>query len=252
MSVEKFRPTFKEGQIRHEVKPYTQVLNKVLEHCDNLEALGLWVHFQSKSENWVISVKYIQNHFNVGRDKAYRLLKYLIDTNLMEQVQNKNPDGTFGSIFYIIKNGEQFTKIKDCPKLSTKPLPENPYTEKPYPVNQEHTNKRVLPIKEKARKREALSENFEFTEKNRQLAYATEMKFGLGVGHMLAIFKAWVLKNNIRSYDWQAEFESFCLKEKGNGNKIISNIDPAPRSAVNRMPEHVSERNIAPRNIMGF
>jgi hypothetical protein len=141
MSVEKFRPSFVDGQIKHESKPYTMVLNNVLNNCDNLEAIGLWCHFQSKPENWIINAQYVRNHFKVGRDKAYELLAYLIETNLMEKKQIINPDGTFGKVSYIIKNGEQFT-IKKLSTENTEPLPDLPLPDLPLPENQEHINKR--------------------------------------------------------------------------------------------------------------
>lgn len=142
MSVEKFKPVYGEGKIRHETKPYAQILAKVLNECENLEALGLWCHFQGKPEDWIISVQYVQNHFKVGRDKAYNIMRYLIQTNLMEQVQEKRADGTFAGNYYIIKNGEHFKK------LST-PLPENPHPENPHPENPTTTYKSNTTYKSK-------------------------------------------------------------------------------------------------------
>lgn len=139
MSVEKFKPMFGDGQIRHEPKPYTMILNKVLNECENMEAIGLWCHFQSKPTDWVINVQYVQNHFKVGRDKAYNLLRYLIKVNLMKQVQEKKPDGTFAGNYYIIKSGEEF--LGNIKELST-PLPENPHPDNPHPENPTTTNKR--------------------------------------------------------------------------------------------------------------
>jgi hypothetical protein len=136
MSVEKFSP-YGDGKIRHERKPYTLVLNKVSNESDNLQAIGLWLHFQCKPEDWVISVQYVQNRFKIGRDKAYNILRYLIKTNLMQQVQEKNPDGTFAGNYYVIKNGEEFTPPPE--KLST-PLPENPDPDFPDPENPTTTN----------------------------------------------------------------------------------------------------------------
>lgn len=139
MSVEKFVPVFGDGKIKHEPKPYTQIFNKVLSECSNLEAIGLWCHFQSKPSDWIINVQYVQNHFKIGRDKAYNILRYLIKTNLMKQIQEKNPDGTFKGNYYIIKNGEEFLDIQ--PELST-PFPDLPDTDLPDTENPTTTNKR--------------------------------------------------------------------------------------------------------------
>lgn len=142
MSVEKFNP-YEEGTISHEPKPYTIILNSVAQNCTNLEAFGLWVHFQTMPENWVISPKYIQNKFNIGKDKAYNLLNYLIDTNLLKRLRVTNSDGTHAKTVYVICNGERFCEKKDQPVDNLEPLPDLPEAAEPDAVNPPTTNTNI-------------------------------------------------------------------------------------------------------------
>jgi hypothetical protein len=183
MSVEKFKPNYLKGKLKHETKPYAQILSKVLAECNDIEVIGLWCHFQGKPEDWEISVKYVQNHFNIGRQKAYKVFRNLIKYNLMEQIQEKNADGTFGQNYYIIKNGECFLKSNihlkkhvqgtkahvpthvlkvaqahRAQSLSptathTSPCDENPHTENPHTENRTTTYNRKIHIKEKAQRK---------------------------------------------------------------------------------------------------
>lgn len=150
MSIEKFLPN---GKLKHEDRPYTILPNHVLQNCSNLEALGLWCHLQSRPANWDVSPKNIQIHFNIGRDKSYNLLHYLIDVGLLEHIREKHEDGTFGASFYIVKNGDVMKNyspspkkpklVKSCVDNSITPFPDLPYPDKPYPVNQDTTNTRA-------------------------------------------------------------------------------------------------------------
>lgn len=164
MSVEKFKPEYdQESNLIHESKPYTQIMNFVLQNFTHEPvALAVWCHLQSLPINWKVNVQYISNKFNIGRDKAYATLRILEENKLLSYVQKINKDGTFGNSDIIVLCGNQFvnhihqkhqnigSNINENKYLT--PLPENPYPDNPYPVNQEHTNKTNIKNKKKKQK----------------------------------------------------------------------------------------------------
>lgn len=155
MSVEKFYPTFEPGQAQHEQKPYAQILNKPIQQCANLEALALWVYFQTMPENWVINPTQIMNHFNIGRDKTYSLLNFLIESNLLTRQRLTKEKGLYDRTIYIIRNGENFKNIllnKKQTDAQINPLPDLPEAAEPEAVNQDYTNKRDKTNKNKKHK----------------------------------------------------------------------------------------------------
>lgn len=236
MAVDKFRP----GKIKHEIKPYTIILNKALEDCEYLEALGLWCHFQSKTENWIINVPYVMKKFHIGKDKAYKLLNFLISIGLMDRIQEKNANGTYGETNYLIKNGEDIKYKKGLP-YHHQPFPDFPEAAKPDTVNKEHINKRNKKIKEKEKKRESkkrlpLSENFSPNDENKELI----AKRGLDEVIMLLKFKAWIERDGKRFNNYQAAFNKFILDERLPKNISKPQLKAEPKAAVNQMPIYSS------------
>lgn len=165
MSVEKFRP-YKDGKIQHEGKPYSSMLNRPFQECENLEALGLWAHFQTLPENWIISPKYIQNKFKIGKDKCYSLLRYLIKVNLLSRKRMLNEDGTHAETLYIIRNGDEFINQKEENKPLTDfqeavyPLPDLPDPVQPEAVFKDTINKNTITNENKKRESTLLSDDF--------------------------------------------------------------------------------------------
>lgn len=163
MSVEKFKP-YTDGKIKHEVKPYTVILNKPLQHCDNLEAIGLWTHFQTLPEDWIISPSYIQNKFNIGKDKVYKILNYLIKVNLLSRERLIDAQGKHIETIYVIRNGEDYKPLSEISE-AVNPLPDLPLPVLPLPVNQDTTNKTRITNENTEREMALLSENFVFDQK---------------------------------------------------------------------------------------
>lgn len=219
MSVEKFIPSFDEGVIKHETKPYTQILNKVLQECKNPEALGVWCYLQSRPENWVVSPQHLQNHFGMGRDKVYKLLNYLIDSNLLERKRPIMPDGTYGKTNYIIRNGDKFM----CKNLSTNPLPDLPDTVKPDTVNQYTTNKRESIKERESKKKRERSLNSvqkksycpgtsESLISDQAIKLALEKK--LDIEKLVYSFQTYAKSHGWTRSDWKAAFIKWILDER--------------------------------------
>lgn len=226
MSVEKFKPELFNGIIKHEAKPYTQILNKVLQECRNLEAIALWSHFQSKPESWEVCVKYIQNHFKIGRDKVYKIIRYLIKVNLIEYVEEKSKDGKFSKSYYIIKNGEAFFDPELSTETPTLPYTENPYTDLPYTENKATINKRININKRKAKKKEKapciktkqqkLKTKFPNDTNDvlsvEAIQYANQKQ--LNIMQLFLCFKTWATENDIYKHDWKAAFVAWVIRER--------------------------------------
>jgi len=143
MSVEKFRP-YSSGKTKHESKPYSLILNKPAQECSNLEAIGLWAHFQTLPEDWIISPQYIQNKFNIGKDKVYKLLNYLISVKLLDRKRIVDDAGRHEDTIYIIRNGEAYSPLPEISEAVENPLPDLPLPVFPLPVNQDTTNNRFI------------------------------------------------------------------------------------------------------------
>lgn len=56
---------------------FTTIPNDTLELIKDPVAGIIWVYLMSKSENWIVRNKDIQNRFGIGRDKVHSSMKYL-------------------------------------------------------------------------------------------------------------------------------------------------------------------------------
>lgn len=73
--------------------PYSVFPTTVLNQIKNTDALAVWTYLLSKNEGWIIRMQDIQNHFNIGRDKARNAVKYLEEMGLVWREQKKNDKG---------------------------------------------------------------------------------------------------------------------------------------------------------------
>jgi len=135
MSVEKYRP----GSLQHEIKPFTTLPNHILQGCTNAEALAVWCLFQSLPTDWGICVKYVQNHFGLGRDKVRRIFDDLIRMNLLEYHKMQGDDGKFVQPIYKILNGDNFINIGSPRPENQSTVSISPRPGLPAPANQSHT-----------------------------------------------------------------------------------------------------------------
>ena len=110
---------------------YTVIPNALLNDTEiSGECLAMMVYLLSKPSDWQLSVKNLMKRFGWGRDKTYQAIAGLIERGYVIKNAQRN-EGKFNAHIYF---------IYDTPQIS--PLPEIPYTEKPDPVNQEHTKER--------------------------------------------------------------------------------------------------------------
>lgn len=176
MAIEKFIPSFEEGTITHEPKPYTQICNSPLKNCNNAEALGIWCFLQSCPPGWIVNIKHIQAHFNLGKNKVYTLLNYLIETNLLKRERDVFPNGKYGKTSYTVRNGESFNKYT---KLSTEKKASSPLPCFPDVDNRDvYINKRKSINKIKIKRESALS-TVEFLPNDENVALTKEFKLDI-------------------------------------------------------------------------
>jgi uncharacterized protein YbdZ (MbtH family) len=157
MSIEKYRPEFdQECKLTHESKPYTQILNFVLQNFTHEHlALAVWCHFQSLPSGWKINAQYIAKKFCIGRDRSYEVLRILENNKLLIYQRLNNSDGTFSGMNTTLLNGTKFMSflLQNTNKINNiYPFPEIPDTDYPDTVNQEHINKRGFKNKKKKQK----------------------------------------------------------------------------------------------------
>jgi predicted transcriptional regulator len=90
------------------IKRHTRILNTVLQANIDPTCLAVWCSLQSLPNNWNLQVNEIRAQFGLGRDKVYKVLKKLIAYNLLERVHQRNENGTFGEVVYIVQDGNEF------------------------------------------------------------------------------------------------------------------------------------------------
>lgn len=163
--------------VGHEAESgFTQLPNKVLQGLNNIAALGLWTYFASLPPGWIFYKSEIRSHFKIGRDKLDNLLLILKNSNLVKFTQRRNEEsGQFHDWDLTIMSGKNFCEISVNTPFTdfqgTVETPENrvssPFTDLPFTVNQllvNSTYKEIQIKKEKTKKREALSPDFEIEE----------------------------------------------------------------------------------------
>ena len=92
------------------------------------EELGVMAYLLSKPEDWVVRVSQLAARFNMGKDRAYRILNDLIRQGWIQKSENRTEGGKFASVEYIV--------------LSEKPDTVKPDTVQPVPVKPDPTKER--------------------------------------------------------------------------------------------------------------
>jgi hypothetical protein len=126
---------------------FTVLQNKVFEDERlSLEAMGLLAWLRSKPKDWTINFAVVRKRFEIGRDKAYKLVSELVDTGWIVKEWVRE-EGTFQKVEYIVLDEPQHHIQESIPFPETaetvsgaeecSPFPSLPDTAKPYTANQE-------------------------------------------------------------------------------------------------------------------
>lgn len=151
MSIQKCKPTFDEGEVRINRAPFTQLYNKVLQTCTNMEATAVWAYLQSQADNWELNPAQLKNHFKVSKDKIYAILTYMINTNLLVRNVQYAQGHRHIKTTYTVLDGTQFldpARVVEESVQTSALLPENPEPEKLEPEKPDYKKERGLEKKE--------------------------------------------------------------------------------------------------------
>ncbi len=103
----------------------------------SLEAKGLLVYLLSKPDNWRVRVPDLMKQCNIGRDKAYRILKELEDNGHLQRSQEHVEAGRFAEQIITIYEAAQPVQTSEQLPLPEKPHTVKPDTDQPHTVNQD-------------------------------------------------------------------------------------------------------------------
>jgi hypothetical protein len=108
---------------RHLTASYTAIPNDVVSRTDlSIESRWLLVYLLTKPHSWIVRIGDIREAGNIGRDKAYSLIKELVATGYIRRDEVRSEDGNYANVEYTVFD---------------LPFPEMPDTAKPNPVNTE-------------------------------------------------------------------------------------------------------------------
>lgn len=152
MSVEKLN----HYDVRQEHKLFTSFYNEVLQNILNTSYLGVYCYLSSLPHNWKINRHHLMKHFDIGREKLGKIMKWLSDNYLIEYSQDKNEDGQFCKQVIIIKNGKDFidqivnkktivdTHNTDLPVSGINRCTENPLSGETGHIYNKHKDKKEI------------------------------------------------------------------------------------------------------------
>ena len=147
MSVQKCKPSFDEANLTIKRAPFTQLYNKVLQTCTNMEAIAVWAYLQSQCDDWRLNPVQLRKHFKVGKDKIYSILTYMIDTNLLVRHVQYAHNGRHITTSYTVLDGMDFLGAATVAQ-DIAPLPDLPEAAEPDPENKDYKKERGLEKKE--------------------------------------------------------------------------------------------------------
>lgn len=112
------------------------------------EARGVIAYLLVKPDDWEISVTDLWRAGDVGRDKIYRILTHLEDNGYLVREEIRT-HGKFVGVRYLLyeeplPKNQEMESDQPFPEIQETATRVEPFPEKPYPVNQEHTNNEVV------------------------------------------------------------------------------------------------------------
>ncbi len=88
---------------RRRTGEFTTVPNEIAnDSALSFEARGLLIYLLAKPDNWQVLIKDIQREGQIGRDKAYKLLRELKDRGYIVADTSRKNDGKFASLNYFV------------------------------------------------------------------------------------------------------------------------------------------------------
>jgi len=120
-------PTFRRG-LRN--SGYTNLSNRLLEDLRiSAESRWLVAYLLSKPEGWILRLTDIRNKVPCGRDKAYKLIKEIVDSGWASRDMQR-AGGQFKGVEYVVHDQPIMPENKES---EASPFPENTETVPPFP-----------------------------------------------------------------------------------------------------------------------
>ena len=147
MSIQKCKPSFDDASTIIKRAPFTQLYNKVIQTCTNMEAIAVWAYLQSQVDNWELSPTQLKKHFGIGKNKIYKILSYMISANLLVRHVQIAQNGRHITTSYTVLDGTEFLDpARDAQDFA--PLPQYQEVEKREVENRDTRKERDIEKKE--------------------------------------------------------------------------------------------------------
>lgn len=133
-NIEKFS-----GRMDKEDSGCTISINETIQAIPDVAVAGLYSYLLSKPQNWIICVQEIRNHYNLSKDKVYRLIGALIKLRLLEKIPIRE-NGRFAHFrykLYLKPFPEKQELVGNTVNKGLQPFPEKQETEKQETENQD-------------------------------------------------------------------------------------------------------------------
>jgi len=108
MSIQKCKPSFEAGSSNIKRAPFTQIYNKVIQNCTNMEAGWVWAYLQSQCDNWELNPNQLRKHFKIGKNKIYEILTFMISAKLLVRHVQRSANGRTIKTSYTVLDGMDY------------------------------------------------------------------------------------------------------------------------------------------------
>lgn len=118
-------------------RPYTQISNKLVQDLSiSSECRGVLVYLVSLPADWQFNMAWFCKTFNVGRDKAYRIIEEAIVGGYMIRTQARTDAGSFAPVEYYF--GDEPAELQ---RFIADLNPEEPLSENQEPASDQPDNR---------------------------------------------------------------------------------------------------------------
>lgn len=204
--------------------------------------------FWNHGKDCYLSTSAIMLRINVSSDSVVReAFAFFEKHNELKRI-TKNGRRYLQQPSNIIEIDEKSTKKHaDTPAATATPPRRNcgapPAATAAHNIN--NINNKNLTRESARKKRVPLPQNYQPSQPMMVKAIQTSSETNVPVDKLIAKFKLLQERKEATSFDWDKDFELFLLNEKPAFTiNTLKREEDAPRSAVNRMKEHVSRKNI--------
>lgn len=108
MSVEKLYSNENFNKVTQENKPFTQLLNIVIQNIKDPLSGYIWVYLSTLPPDWAVNKEQIKNKFRLGNATLKRIFSYLQRANLIQYHRERFKSGKLGDVAIHVLCGFNF------------------------------------------------------------------------------------------------------------------------------------------------